>query len=317
MAINIYTPFTAPQSIMQGAMALGEGIGGGLSRGAATFFEKMEKEKEKAKEDAKRSKAYDVLGEQLGFNKDKLTTMSLEQKEALIKGTQLKEELEARKQQQQLVAQQIARMQAQEANDSRAAGFYSTLARRAEGGPSNAQLENYYENGGAMPQGRPFGIGDIASSAAESGYNPGAGQFDDIIRAFAPRGQTGWNLSPNDTSNVGGVNRIAVSPNSYQVVNPPKTPDALKENYPWLYSDSEEEVLAHLRTLPPEEMKKAVAARAAIRRMEGGDDPLEDLLKVLGGGGATKPPKGKGVADTSKPSLRFRKNPVTGATEAY
>lgn len=330
MPFNLQVQDQVPAITMRGAENMSRGIeqfGAGIGRLLEGFAAKKEQQKNEAKmvrslrQSLKDVDSTTASAEGREPNPHQFDLLGPDEVVGAWRAVGVKSALQDAAQRQKIGEQTLARGRREEEQYATAPGFYATLGRRAAGGPSNRELENYYENGGDMPPDRPFNaFVDVPAAAAESGHNPG-NQFNDILNSM--RKPEGWNLKPGDNIPLPGGSLRATSASQYQYVADKAEPitGPPKENYPWLYSDDEKEVKGALQKLEPSEMRRAVAARSAIKRMNGNPDPLQRLIDAMlsgefgspGGGGRAGKPTGAAAA----PTMRFRKNPKTGEAEPY
>jgi len=181
-------------------------------------------------------------------------------------------------------------------------GYMRELPVAQEMAPLDRRLSEYYEADSAEMPNKPTRA--LAEYAPElSAKYPLAArdpQLNDYLKLLVPAGGTGasWNLTPNSISDLGGVKRLAVSPNSFQVIAPVKAEKETAQNYPWLLSDEEDEFKQGIKGIAdPAERDRALTARALYNRALGKADPLAELIGSLVHGGArSASPKPSGKA---------------------
>jgi hypothetical protein len=199
MALNVYTPFTAPGSIERGGFALAQGISSGLTGAADNIAKALEAKKRKADLARNMKKMLQVAYPEQAHD---FEVMGLEEMQGVVQGEAMKAAMAQRKQQADEIAQRMAiakhvddlRMQ-QEAGTKAMGKRLDELTVPQSDSP---ELGDFYENPENYPAGRPTALpvtGErVMRAASETGQimNP---QLDNILTALERgnrlRGATG------------------------------------------------------------------------------------------------------------------------------
>jgi hypothetical protein len=105
----------------------------------------------------------------------------------------------------------------------------------------------------------------------------------DSLAARNNAGRTNWALAPGQELTRGGRTMVAVSPNSFQVLDDPTTRKPAPIGHDdRLYSEDLEVFKGYLKTLPEERRDQAIATRIKMRQMEGSKDSLMDQVMAAG-----------------------------------
>lgn len=174
MPFQIMVQDRVPELTLAGMQGLASGIGE-LGRAASGLFDRLAEKKEQEKKEAKLTKAYDVMGEQLGFSKDKLASMSLEEKVQLVEGTKLRSTLDALRSQEQDRAR--ARRNAE--------GMTRVMQRLSQLGAGGDTLQAPFQ--GPRPP-RAVTPQDVAGAVAAEDVQMQPGAFSDLVRSMATSG---------------------------------------------------------------------------------------------------------------------------------
>lgn len=201
--MQIYTPFTAADSIMQGGMAFGQGIGGGLAamgdamaqgrQRRQTFDlamrDRMQKEEEEKKQRAARGKAADAFvkanpdfAKSLGMTPEDWALLSPDDKAATMEGGI---KAAAFAEGQTLERQRRERLDA-EAKFPQFAGMLSQM------GQDPASLPQVLAPEEMQRRTRAVDFAGIMDASARSGYPVNLGQVDDIIKASNAGNGVNW-----------------------------------------------------------------------------------------------------------------------------
>lgn len=284
----------------------GENLGRGIEQfgqGIGRLFDSMKEEKERLKKEGqladKMRGIADILDPE---SKDKHKLMAPGQIEGKVEGlfaqSRMRKEqaqLAESQSQQKLIAAQIEKMKQADEQQRQLANVYSELGKR---GQAPESVPSPVSNEAFDQATAPVTPSVIAGIIGQQGGGVPSNAFDDIVRAFATKAQTGWNLKPGETLNVGGRELVPVSPNSYQVMDDPKK-KAVAPNVPWLLSDDTEEFNAGVRSLTdPVERDAALQARAAFMRAQDHENPMWQLIADRFGDGSGMPRK----KPTAKPA---------------
>lgn len=275
-----------------------EGFGQGMARMLDTLSRKKEQDKQEAKltvslrKTLKDLDASQALSEGREANPHIFDNMGPDEVRGTMRGIMVKSQLDK----DAAALSHYKRMNAtadREADRAKAfPGFVRAmgqLAQAPESVPSPLGNEEFDRRTAPVtPQ-------SVMRTMGETGYDPGAQNFDDIMRAFTPK-QTGWNLGPNQEFDLGGGRRgVAVSPNSMQVIPPEKA-----------------------NVQPGEGPRKSKDGKFFWDEKNQQWKPIhegsfeETLQRVLGGPAAGGAPAVPGAA----PTLRYRKG-ANGEVEQY
>lgn len=192
MAINVWTPFTADQSILAGGQALGKGIAGGLGAAGEGLAKILQTYRENKQERESTTAALDVINSYVRSDPELLKTygeelakapgMSNSARKGLIGGLTSAMALKSQRQQQEKDLELIQSYRANAENARRQPEFMNRLSENMSGqsipgvtggaiGAPEASVENP--------------ISAVARAAGSTGYQVAPGQLDDIIRAVA------------------------------------------------------------------------------------------------------------------------------------
>jgi hypothetical protein len=258
---------------------------------------KREHEQEQEKQRAREFKALAEYGEAAGLlTKDQAQVMDLDSLRGHVEGAIFKQKLSEAQEMQALRKAQLQDYLARTELSNRTASDFSGYMRELGGAmqmpPTDARLSDYYDTDSREMPARPVrGFAEYGPElSAKYPLAAALPQLNDYIKQMQPAGGgERWQLRPDSVSDVGGIKRIAVSPNSFQVITPEKPGKETAGNYPWLLSDDEDEFKAGIKKIEdPAERDRALAARTLYNRALGKADPLAELLGELSGARGAK-----------------------------
>lgn len=207
MPFQLMVQDRVPELTLMGAQGLASGVAE-VGRAGARLFDKLEEKKEKEKKEAKLSKAYDVFGEQLGISKDKLSTMSLEDKVQMVEGMKFKstlDELKARTKQHEEERAYLGERRSRETATANA--MPRVMKRISEMGQNPEDVPSPWNEQERARRTAPVTPQSIAGAFAAEGAEVTPQGFADMIRAMESSG-TG-SLTPSFTDVPGTDTTLA------------------------------------------------------------------------------------------------------------
>lgn len=301
MALQIYTPFTADRSIVQGGLALGQGIAGAGAAAGNAITRIMDENKQRTAQAKKIRAMAKLLKEEIGLSDAEVEAADAETLSGTIEGFMRQSLVEKDRRAAQYDMERINSLMAERRQQELAPQFAGEFNRLmnlpgpVRNTPSEAML----------------------SASQTTGYNLPPSVMDDILRnsnqgAQAPKGLPLGTVVP-----VGDLGSIVGTGEEFEPNFVPKTKASKEEveiqNYPWLFTQDKDEFTKGIMALEPKKRDAAIATRTAYNRSIGRqEDPLLDAFnKIVESRGVqeTKPESPK----KAKPAFRF--NPQTRMLE--
>jgi hypothetical protein len=266
--LNVYTPFRADLSKIEGGRALGAGIAqGGANLGNA--MERMaEREKAMAAQAKKMRSMAKLLKDDLGLNDAEIEMADAQSLSGTIEGFMSKQLIDKHRKQQEVSNAQLAEMRGQREQE--------TLAPQWAG-----QVHQMMSQPGPV---RYSPHEAMLAASQSTGYRIPPTVMDDMVRSMA-RGGAGRMALPPGFENLvpSSFTQNGDGSPSVTYTRPPKAEDEKVEvgNYDWLMSDNMDAFKKGVASLPPKERDAALKVRAAFNSALGRSDPLAAILAAL------------------------------------